>query len=299
MNLQEQSSEISLLQLAAQDRLYASAKMQIWLLYLASAVPFLALLLKPFIVWLNDNTLALLGLIGLLISQGMEQWTRNRIEKAARIQEEFDVRVYGIPDNEGLTGERVKPDAILTAAGKYRLSEERLPWYSAIIGQVQEPSVQILLCQRENAMWDWRSRSYVARMLSWIFWLLLLITVTIGLLSKNVEGQPLTVLEWLLYIIVPASSLLLKTWQLQQSFHFTGKTREALDSEILQDIAAHIKNRQPISMERLRLFQDKIHRTRLENCIVPDWLHTMLQKGLQIKTIKSTEMIVKEINQTV
>jgi|GEM_PF-6768341 len=298
MNLKEQNSETSLLQLAAQDRLYASAKRQIWLLYLASAVPFAALLLNPFFPWLNDNVLALLGLIGLLISQGMEQWTKNRIDKASRIQEEYDMNIYGktLPNNEGLTGERVKRDEIITAAGEYRLPKERLPWYSEVIEQVLEPSVQVLLCQRENAMWDGQARSYVARMLQWIFWLLLGLTLVIGFFTKN-EGASLTVMEWTLYIIVPASSLLLKTWQLQQSFHITGKERETLDSNILEEIETYKKNLQPIAPERLRLFQDKIYKTRLENCIVPDWLHNQLQKGLQPTAKKSTEMIVKEINQ--
>ena len=144
-------------------------------------------------------------------------------------------------------------------------------------------------------MWDGRTKIYMANILQVIFWLLLVLTVVIGLFSKNAAGQPLTVMQWVLVIIVPASGLLVKTWQLQQSFLFTGREREKLDSEILDHVETYKQNRQPVAAARLRSFQDKIYKTRLENCIVPDWLHGLLQKGLQNKTVKSTEMIVNEI----
>ncbi len=294
MKLSEQNSETSLLLLAAQDRLYGIAKTNIWLLYLASSIPFFAIFLKPFFPGL-ENFLMVSGVLGLAIVLAMEKWTKKRIEQAARIQEEFDLRVFELSTNESLTGGKVSREIITEAAGTYRLAPERLPWYSAVIEKVTEPSVQILLCQRENAVWDWRARNYVARRLSYFLYFLVVLVFVIGILFKNSAGVPVNVWEWLLFVIVPASALLFKTYQLQQSFQEVGKGRQDLDGEITQEIESFIHTHVPIHAERLRWFQNKIYQSRLENCIVPDWLHRILQKGFQPQTTKSTEMLVKEI----
>jgi len=300
MNLSEQKSETTQLLLAAQDRLYAKAKANIWLLYLASAVPFIALLFRPFIPSL-DHLLAVVGVLGLIIGFAMEQWTKKRVETAARIQEEVDLRIYGnsLPPNEGLTGGKVGEQITVDAAGDYRLPDHRLPWYSAVIEKVTEPSVQVVLCQRENAAWDWRTKNYIASRLTYLLFILIVLVFIIGIFSKDSASQALNARQLVLSIIVPASALIFKTWQLRQSFYETGKARQSLDEEIMQEIEKFKKIRQPILPDRLRIFQDKIYKTRLENCIVPDWLHERLQVGLQKNTTKSTEMIVTEINKTV
>jgi hypothetical protein len=295
MNLNKQNSERCLLYLAAQDKIYAKVKTNIWRYYLSACIPFIALFLKPFFPQI-ENFLMPIGLVSLVISVTIDQYFNSRIKIAARIQEEFDTDIYDIEWNNGLAESKVNREVVISAAGTYRLSTDRLPWYSASISTVKESTIQVLLCQRENAVWDWRARLFTAKRLEWIFWGLVVLIVSIGLFIKTPDGNMLSVFDWFSTIVVPSSGLIIATLKMWRSFLTVGKEREKLTGEIEQEIETYKNNHVAIDPKKLRVFQDKIYKTRIETCIVPDWLNKYLQKGFQTQTTKATEMFVEEIN---
>jgi hypothetical protein len=290
MNLNEQNSEKSLLYLAAQDRIYAEVKTKVWLIYLSAGIPFVALFLRPFFPQM-DTFLMISGIVGTIISVATDQVLKNRIKIAARIQEEVDTDVFQMDWNKGIAETKINREEVIAAAGTYRLPPHRLPWYSGAIGAITNPFWQTLLCQRENAAWDWRSKRYMAKRLEIVFWAVIIIALSMGLFSKNADGEPLTMFDWFKTIIPPALGLIVATWKIWRAFLSVGKEREKLTIEIEEDLRA----KKSVDESHLRSYQDRIFKTRTENCFMPDWLHKKLQKGFQEQTTRATEMFIEEL----
>jgi len=290
MNLNEQNSEKSLLYLAAQDQIYAEVKTKVWLIYLSAGIPFLALFLRPFFPQM-DTFLMISGLVGAIISVTTDQVLKNRIKTAARIQEEVDTDVFQMDWNKSIADSKVNRAEVIAEAGSCRLPSNRLPWYSAVIGTTPDLTWQVLLCQRENAAWDWQAKKYMARRLEIIFWVVIVIAVGIGLFSKNSDGLSLSMFDWTKTIVPPALGLVIATWKIWRAFLSVGKEREKLTTEIEEDLRA----KKTVDTTRLRGYQDRIFKTRTENCFMPDWLHRKLQKGFQEQTTQATKMFVEEL----
>lgn len=289
MNLDIQNTEKSLQLLAAQDRLYAGAKTWVYVVFLSTLAPIVAALLPK--TWFTEAqiqwTLSLGGAGGLVLVLAIDSLVKRRVKMAAVLQEEFDTDVFEMNWNEGLAGKKITPEIRIEAAGSYKIADSRLPWYSAVIGAVPDKSVQVLLCQRENAAWDWQLKKYMTGVLFKLLVLECLALILWGLLTPE-----LLFCNWLLFMLVPASGLLVETWKLWQGFKNVAGERESLNSEIEVELEVWKKTKTPIPDERLRLLQDKMLKSRLENTLVPDRIYQALQTGYQQRTVAATAEIV-------
>ena len=170
-----QNSTENLRLLAAQQQLYIEAKYIGKLRFLGS----LALAIAG--TWLIANysearigvqlCSALLTII-VIISKQIQ---KDKIVNAAKIQEEFDTGLFGLPWNHILVGSKVSKESMLDAFRRFKGDKDKLiDWYPEV-SQAQSP-MDILLCQRTNLNWDWRLRKkYV--------WVLGLITALVAILE--------------------------------------------------------------------------------------------------------------------
>ncbi|MCO5967005.1 S-4TM family putative pore-forming effector [Actinoallomurus soli] len=92
----------------------------------------------------------------LAYTAGLSGWTNTETRRAAALQEEFDVRLYGIPWNEALAGDRVNAHDVSRLAKRYRGDEGDLRDYYEIPDL--PPPLDVLACQMQNLGWGARVR---------------------------------------------------------------------------------------------------------------------------------------------
>lgn len=288
MNLAIQNNDKSLQLLAAQDRLYANAKTWFYLAFVFPILPLIGMLLNPFLQ-IMDDFLTIAGVFGLVLALVIDRFVKNKIEKAACIQEEFDTDVFELPWNEGLVGVRISKESRIKAASDFKIEQHRLPWYTEEIGTLPDTNLQVLLCQRESIMWDRQLKKHISNILAWVLGISLSTLVLWGLYS-NPPFQ-----EWFKLILIPASGFLVGIWKLWKSFQTVGNFQEDLNQSLEAEIEAYRKNKSQVSLERLRLFQDKTYKCRREICLVPGSIYKILQTGYQSRTTKATIEYINEL----
>ena len=288
MNLDNQNTQKSLKLLAAQARLYTRAKWWTYAVFITTLLPLILYFLKPSFPNV-DYIGSMLGVGGLFLTFLLNGHIAGRIKTAARIQEEFDLGIYEWEWNYHLGADPVIKDIRNRAAGNYSMPEERLPWYTPEIKTISEPSMQVLLCQRENVVWDWQLRKKFSNLLRALFFVTLMVVIAWGWMAD--ESFRL----WLSIDLALISGFLYKTFELWQAFQKVGRTQEQTLHQIEAEITSYKKDPKPIPYERLRLFQNNIFQNRKENAVVPDSIFGIVRKVFQNRTSESTKEIIQEL----
>ena len=287
MNLDNQNAAKSLQLLAAQDRLYLRAKWWTYSLYFATVIPIVAYFAKTYFPKI-DEWISIIGIMGLFLVFVLDHHIKNKIKQAGLIQEEFDLSIYEWDWNKQLGEEKMLKDERIRAAEGYKIDESRLPWYSAIIGSLSDKQAQILLCQRENVVWDWQIKQKFGVVFCWFFFLIIIFLFAWGYF------QDISFREWLTVNLLVVSGFLFKNFELWRSFSKTGMIQKSISDNIHAEIESY-KQSKTISKEKLRLLQNQIYQYRLENCLVPDWFFKLFKQKFQLRTTASTQEIVEEI----
>ena len=291
MNLNNQNTEKGIEMLSGQARLYSWAKIWTYFLFLGALLPIFIKLGSPYFSDLKE-WIAIIGIGGLTLVFLLDQYISKSIEKAAKIQEHFDRYVYEWEWNSVSSGKQILRTEFDSAAGNYVIPNDRLPWYTPDIENISDRSIQVLLCMRENVIWDWRLKQKFGSFLGWTFFILIIIVVAFGLYP---EKDAVTLWTWLISFLVPASGLLYKIFKLWQSFNEVGKIQRRVYESIEVEIEGYINDKKKIPEERLKLFQSQIFGYRKKPALVPDtffWLH---KKLYQAKISKFTKDIIAEI----
>lgn len=160
-------------------------------------------LISPFITFYTSDWATIIGSIGgtwALIAYLLKKLFENsNIEKAAKIQEEFDTSLFKISWNKVMAGEKISYEDINYAKRKFTGDTEKLKnWYSDIL-EFPYP-VDVLLCQRSNLVWDWRLKSNYSIGIFIISLLYFIITIIISSVSD------LKLSEYILGLFLPALS---------------------------------------------------------------------------------------------
>lgn len=287
MNLDNQNSEKSKQLLLAQRKLYSNAKSWTWLTWLAALLPIAAQLIKPFIPnapeYFNMFSVIVGGALALLISYRIKK----KIELAARMQEEFDLGVYEIPRNEGLTGRPVTPDERLQVVDSDKIPDNLSNWYSPVIATAPHPSLAILLCQRENVVWDWHLKLRTARILAFSAAVILISAIACGLIRK------MQLSEWLMNVFSLVAVFLYLIIQFAYSIYKVGVSQRMIEEEINANVEGYKTSKTVVGEQTLRLYQDRIFKNRTENCMAPDFLYWLSRKSVQNRTSASSDEIIK------
>lgn len=287
MNLDNQNTEKSRQYLLAQRKLYSNAKIWTWLVWLAALSPVAAQLIKPYI----PNAPEYFNLISAVVGGGLafliSSTIKRKVEMAARMQEEFDLGVYEIPRNEGLTGRPITPDERLKVVGNEKIPDNLTNWYSPVISTAPHPSLAILLCQRENVIWDWHLKLRTARILAVSAAVILILTILCGLFRK------MQLNDWLLNVLSLVAVFLYVILQFAYSIAKIGESQRMIEEEINANIEAFKTANTVVGEQTLRLYQDRIFKNRTENYMAPDLLYKISKIGVQTRTTTSSDEIIK------
>jgi len=262
--------------LRAQRVYYRRAKrLQIVFLAAALILPWISLL------W-GDSTqeirplLALVSVLLLLVelSAGV-RLQREWVKTAARIQEQFDTEVLGLPWNSFVAGAKVDPESIrvvtlqpITPAEKVKLEG----WYERCVGQIPIPLARIV-CQRTNITYDMRVRKRYS-----MGCLLLAGSMLVYFLVRGVYDG-LTLAALLLNVLVPFLPLGAFVLREHRKQADTIESLSTLRSETDKLWAKALKSPASPELDQdARNLQDAIYRNRTSNPLVYDWVYWLSRK---------------------
>ncbi len=207
----------------------------------------------------------------------------NKTTSATKIQEIFDCKLYKIPWNKVLLGNKPDIDEIIIASNsyleKYKNFDDLKDWYA--VNKDIDFSSACYICQKINCWWDSKLRKYYG-----IFLFLILGIITMILFSLYSEEF----LQNLLYI----SSLFLPIYsffisKIKNNFSASSNLHSLkciADKIIVSKASSNIQSN--ISHRDL---QNEIARSRLNNNLVPDYFYNLFKFDFE----KKAKILVKSI----
>lgn len=198
--------------------------------------------------------------------------SQNHTKEATRIQEVFDVRLFDLPINDEFRPLPVDEE-IGRLARQYHKQEKR-NWY-VDVSDLPLPYA-VLLCQRENLLWDWPLRRRWASMLlkaasTWV-----ILGLAVALITDWTTRELL--LRWL----IPSLPGLILAWNLVVKNRQIAREKQQMALEVDEKISvlAAVKpgqrlptNRCTKLMRDCRIYQDRIFRLRNHAERVPGRLY--------------------------
>ena len=283
----EQNSDRNIKLLAAQQQLYTEAK-RLRSVRLISSV--LLAVAAPFIVAFQpgwNTTLGVIGAIWLMLDQAVLKHIQNStVRQAAVIQEEFDTNIFNLPWNPILVGDRVPPESVTSASGRFKRDKEKLrDWYPDM-GSVPYP-FDVLICQRFNLVWDWQlRRNYAAA-------ILVTVAIYIGFLIWFAIYRDLLVIEAVL-LFLPATSAIAEGIGVAIDHIQLASEKESTSKTILSLWESGIKNSSTVSAAQCRVIQDCIYNYRSKGPLVPNWWYDWLRSRYEVNMQNTAEELRAE-----
>lgn len=287
-----QNKEHRLDLLRAQRSYYRRAKrLQTLFLVCALALPWAASFWGP-----DDQEarpmLALLSVVVLLLDLGVAtRLQRDWVKTAARIQEQFDTEVLGLPWNQFVVGSRVDPESIRSVTRQPMTPAQRKDltgWYERCVGSVPLPLGR-LVCQRTNITYDMRVRKGYA-------WGCLTVAVVLFLICL-IHGihQGLTLSAQLLKVVVPFTPLAAFVLREHRKQSDAVETLTTLKAEVEKLWAKALKDPASTELQQdSRNLQDAIYRNRTANPLVYDWVYWLSRKLNEDAARHAAESLVTE-----
>lgn len=257
-------------------------------------VTILLVIIAPFIFTYEPQWNSIVGIIGAVwalvsfLIGYIEHWLINR---ASIIQEIYDTELYELKWSEILCGKKVVPHEYINSITR-KYSQEQLvnefkDWYEGIDG-IETP-LSILLCQRQNIVWDYKLRDIYA----YIVLTLLVLNFIIGLSIFTYSGD--TLVNYLLGLALPSlSANILGIQEVIEQLRIS-KKKKALEEKITE-IFDRLKINSDISLDELREIQNAIFYERSKAPLIPDFLYNLLKKKYSDNSIASIEELLKSLN---
>lgn len=257
-----QNSEHHITQLIAQRFFYSKAKK---IRNIRIIISILFALLTPVIIYIWPETITIIGIIAglwVLASYFLNKLFENvNINKAAIIQEEFDIDLFKLPWNDVLVGNKISPEEISYAQKQFKGDVSKLRnWYKGI-SEFPYP-IDVLLCQRSNLVWDWRLK----RTYSIVIFFILIIYFVFTLIFSSILNLELA--EYLLGLLIPALSGYFMGIE-EAVEHRKGSSKSKKLEETINKLS---DNLELLNIEKLRQIQDCIFNFR-KGPLVLDWFY--------------------------
>jgi hypothetical protein len=278
--------------LRARHRNYRAAKLTQGLLVLVSILlPVIAILGAPLVPEIRPY-LALASLILLVLEAALfDRIQKDRLKRGAKLQEQFDTDVFGLPWNRFVTGAPVEHEDVRRLSAK-PLSNERevhfQAWYEVCIGRLPLHLAR-LIGQRTNISYDARLRS---RYSGWLLTLTLLFGVVLPYagLYKGMQFP-----ELIMSIVVPFLPVL--TWALRE------RTQQANAAISLTNLNSEwdkiwVKALGGADVAALtaesRALQDAIYLHRERSPLVFDWVYSIFRSANEDEAHHAAEALVRK-----
>ncbi|MCC3736004.1 hypothetical protein LLS47_24220 [Rouxiella badensis] len=282
-NFFEKQNEAGMIKLlAAQRQLYATVK--IWLTYsflltvivpsIMSFIIFIISFISGVVFPEMKSFLTVYGLGFLIINTFLLNHISSYKKMAARIQEEFDSRLYTMEWNTIVVGKKVSLSEIDSPGNKYLVREgdgSLKNWYmNRPISLV--PSIMTLLCQSKNLGWDARLKRKTSFLLSCIMGINVALFAIAMLFAKP---------EFLSFIAFVA--ILLPLYQFYHRYVSENKKSAERADELKYAVESHLESIVEQGMipdettlsKFTRNVQDQIFSYRAAGNPVPDFIHKL------------------------
>lgn len=216
---------------------------------------------------------------------------RNMVETAAKIQEKFDYRVFGISEEElykdkgfiNSTFDEAKKKYMKKNGIKTREGLEKsdlVNWYS--VPDIEDNNRQALFCQKSNLLWDFKQRKYYMK----IFLFLSLATIFVPLaISYFIPGFTVKdFVQKIFFFTAPFSFLCYENY----SHHKEIVEQQEQKTMLLENM---LELKKAVSNEFLLYTQETIFANRKKNTLVPDWLYRKKREESETRMKKEAKEI--------
>ena len=230
------------------------------------------------------------GVFGIVSGLGFKNISNKKVREAAKMQELFDVTLFGIDWNrslvKGMPSEHEIQDAVDN--NKKKKPSDFKDWYRDYTPHSQ--NMAALFCQQENLFWDSKQRKAYFQLLVNIAVLILALGIGLAFIFK------LTPLDYLLSILFPQSGLVLYILIKIAFPHLSSAKKLNQEFSTVNRIAEKAKIKGEISSEELREIQDFIFESRKNSQVTPSWFYNLYKRRarLQEKLTKTAEKLNKD-----
>jgi len=280
--IEKQNTKSSIDRLFAQRKLYSQVKL---IFYIRLSIALLIATVGPIfsILFLDKKGyVALFAVFYLCFELLLEKIEKDKRANAAKIQELFDVEIFGLKWNLIVVGQKPEQEVINSLALNVK-KEDILKlnnWYPAYIKELPL-SNGIIICQKSNIWWDQELRK---KLVGLMYLFLLLITVSVIFL--NLDNLVSVFLVNSLPLIPLYKVVISQIISHNKTINSLKSLKEKLDS-ILENILEV-----SVSNEDLRLIQDEIYRHRINNHPVPDFFYKLFRnKSEKIMNITAEQQV--------
>jgi len=260
-------------------------------LYLSAAIAVLGLFATLFSAIATVVTI-IGGLWALIHSIGLLSWTRKEVERAALLQEMFDVQLFRLPWNAVLAGDPLAPEEVSKMARGFRGRENEIRDYYEV-PDLPRP-FDVLACQEQNLSWGARIRQRYA----FAVLMLVILWSAAGVLLGSLLG--VEVADLVLRFYVPSLGALMMGLEIYHAQQLTAVTRlrilPVVHGQITQAMTHSGTHRD--LMIFARQVQDVIFQTRTAHTRVPNYffLRYRLQDRLDFQ--QSMRELSQLVNKT-
>jgi len=284
----DQNSNELISLLAAQRHFYSKAKTAHGFRFFGAL---LWLALSPCIVYFLPHlktSIAIASCLIFLFSEFIfEPFERYCINTASLIQEEFDVKLFGIPWNQVLAGSRISTEITDSAARAFGPKLQVFSnWYDA--PEDLPKSLQILICQRANLVWDSRVRSHFGYVL--YFWALLIAFIGLAI-SFSLS---LSLSDYLLVFLIPSLSPIVGSYRWGLRHFDVALEKTGIENRFLQIWKKALENQGNNIEADCRTIQDSIFQLRRKKALVPDWFYRLLHPDFQQSMVSAATALAQE-----
>ncbi|MDX2360837.1 MAG: S-4TM family putative pore-forming effector [Crocinitomicaceae bacterium] len=210
-------------------------------------------------------------------------------EKAASIQEMFDIKVLSIGRNALI--EQVD----LEEVGRYAKLHKKIDptygklknWYSSSIKDINSPVAKII-CQRSNCVYDFTLRRNYNISLSILLGALSLTVISLGAYKES------SVPQFFIIGVLPVLPMFLLFIQLYKDNNDSNNTLNRVKL-VANNSWTKVLNRDDIDVSVVsRQLQDRIYQNRVSSPLIFEWFYNIKRKKLEEEMYYSVDKLVQE-----
>jgi hypothetical protein len=240
-------------------------------LVLAAASPVVVIL------WPNgSDLLAAIAAAWLVLGRtALTRFEDYRIDRAAKVQELYDTRLFNLPWNRAVAGREPAPDDVSAAAARIDKDAPYRDWYTVDVSGLSDPEA-VFLCQRQSAVWARRDHIGYSRVLyvAAVIWFAAGIAFAIS--------RDMTLAEYLVKLFLPSAPAYLDSIELGRSHAQHSTSRERLEND-LGDLWAQ-RGARTLTLEDCREVQDAAFTLRRNGPRVPNWYYKIRRSRMTSAT---------------
>lgn len=289
---ERQNEEHFLRLLRARSQTYAqTSRLQVAQLLLVVLLPVVGSIAGLLWTDLRPYVASLALVIAVLDTAWLDRWQRGKLKAAAKICEQFDCELMGLPWNKLVAGKRLDPEHIEAEASAWRGGDDNLRnWYPNEIRDAA-PRLALVMCQRTNAWYDSKLRQRYGAWLLAVVCSAFVLFLLIGLVLK------LSLLDLTATVLTPAAPALI--WCLREHFRQrdVAEMSEAAkaEAEILCEKAAASECNENELLVRAREVQNAIYARRASSPLLLPFIYRLARSRMEAQMRTGAAELLREL----